>query len=128
MSPVPVARSSATVPDVGDAKSTRRSFQRRSCPYESTLVIRSYRSAIVAKSVRTYRRFPSGVAMRSLTDIRSIISLADAALEHCRTLSEGHLPGPVGVPTRQSTHFDGLRRLGARCHPRNRDDDGEGFG
>src|SRR5437868_3358529 len=33
--------------------------------------MRSYRSAIVEKSVLTYRPFPSGVAMRSSSDITS---------------------------------------------------------
>jgi DtxR family Mn-dependent transcriptional regulator len=53
---------------------TRRRFHRRSCPYDSTRVMRSYRSAIVANRDRTYRRFPSGVAMRSWTDICRIIA------------------------------------------------------
>jgi DtxR family Mn-dependent transcriptional regulator len=53
---------------------TRRRFHRRSCPYDNTRVMRSYRSAIVANRVRTYRRFPSGVAMRSRMDICRIIA------------------------------------------------------
>src|SRR5262249_28902854 len=61
MSPVPHATSRTRSSLVSAASAMSRSFQRRSSPYESTTVMRSYRSAIVANNRRTYRRLPIGV-------------------------------------------------------------------
>jgi hypothetical protein len=53
MSPVPHARSAARTSGPAGAISTSRRFQRASRPYDSNTVIRSYLSAMVAKSRRT---------------------------------------------------------------------------
>ena len=63
------------------------------------MVMKSYRSAMVAKSVRTYRRLPSGVAIRSPTDILYFLAgptpLVDAS--HASTLRACVLAWPQAL-------------------------------
>src|SRR5262249_42539602 len=81
----------------------------------------------VAKSVLTYRRLASGVAIRSLTDIRWIITRPRyASLEHRRELLESDLSGTNGAACRNASGPDGLCRVGAGGHARHGHDDGEG--